>query len=70
MDGLDLEFAAGERVALPGRNGAGKSTSIALMPGPEEPTAGTTGRDGGTDPAAVRPAGRGTTAAAPDDRVR
>ncbi|NYV75952.1 ABC transporter ATP-binding protein [Streptomyces sp. UH6] len=47
VDGLDLEFAAGERVALLGRNGAGKSTSIALMLGLEEPTAGTVELFGG-----------------------
>ncbi|MFE5208535.1 ABC transporter ATP-binding protein [Streptomyces sp. NPDC056600] len=47
VDGLDLEFRAGERVALLGRNGAGKSTSIALMLGLDEPTAGTVELFGG-----------------------
>jgi ABC-2 type transport system ATP-binding protein len=47
VDGLDLELTAGERVALLGRNGAGKSTSIALMLGLDEPTAGTVELFGG-----------------------
>lgn len=38
--GLDLTIGRGERVALLGRNGAGKSTSIGLLLGLDEPTAG------------------------------
>ncbi|MFI5661626.1 ATP-binding cassette domain-containing protein [Streptomyces sp. NPDC051684] len=38
--GLDLEIAAGETVALLGRNGAGKSTAIALLLGLDEPDEG------------------------------
>lgn len=40
VDGLDLEIAAGETVALLGRNGAGKSTTISLLLGLDEPTEG------------------------------
>ncbi|MET8471005.1 ABC transporter ATP-binding protein [Streptomyces sp. NPDC006422] len=40
VDGLDLDIAAGETVALLGRNGAGKSTSIALLLGLDEPDEG------------------------------
>lgn len=41
VDGIDLEIAPGETVALLGRNGAGKSTTIALLLGLSEPDAGT-----------------------------
>ena len=37
---LDLEIHAGERVALLGRNGAGKSTTVKLLCGILEPTSG------------------------------
>ncbi|MCX2971839.1 MULTISPECIES: ABC transporter ATP-binding protein [Streptomyces] len=40
VDGLDLTIGTGERVALLGRNGAGKSTSIGLLLGLDEPTSG------------------------------
>ncbi|WP_338696016.1 ABC transporter ATP-binding protein [Streptomyces sp. Q6] len=40
VDGLDLEIAPGETVALLGRNGAGKSTAIALLLGLDEPQEG------------------------------
>ncbi|MFT2015009.1 ABC transporter ATP-binding protein [Streptomyces sp. 796.1] len=39
--GLDLEIARGRTVALLGRNGAGKSTSLGILLGLLEPTAGT-----------------------------
>ncbi|WP_255951661.1 ABC transporter ATP-binding protein [Streptomyces odontomachi] len=41
VDGIDLEIARGETVALLGRNGAGKSTSVSLLLGLNEPDAGT-----------------------------
>jgi ABC-type polysaccharide/polyol phosphate transport system ATPase subunit len=40
LEGLDLTVEAGEGVVLIGRNGAGKSTSLRLMAGIYEPTAG------------------------------
>lgn len=40
VDGVDLTITRGETVALLGRNGAGKSTSIGLLLGLEEPDAG------------------------------
>ncbi|MEU6098897.1 ABC transporter ATP-binding protein [Streptomyces sp. NPDC047079] len=41
LDGIDLEIEPGETVALLGRNGAGKSTTIALLLGLAEPDEGT-----------------------------
>jgi ABC-2 type transport system ATP-binding protein len=41
VDGIDLGIAPGETVALLGRNGAGKSTAIALLLGLTEPDSGT-----------------------------
>ncbi|HVW18814.1 MAG TPA: ABC transporter ATP-binding protein, partial [Solirubrobacteraceae bacterium] len=40
LRGVDLAFAAGERVALMGRNGAGKSTLLRCAAGLDEPTRG------------------------------
>ena len=57
VDGLDLEIAAGETVALLGRNGAGKSTTLNMLLGLLPPDAGTVRLFGGTPETAVR-AGR------------
>jgi ABC-2 type transport system ATP-binding protein len=54
LNGVDLEIARGETVALLGRNGAGKSTSIALMLGLDDPDAGTVELFGGSAHDAVR----------------
>lgn len=40
LDGIDLEIAAGSRVAITGRNGSGKSTLARLWNGLLRPTAG------------------------------
>lgn len=55
--GLDLEIARGETLALLGRNGAGKSTTIALLLGLDRPDAGAVEVFGGAPQEAVR-AGR------------
>ncbi|GAX49781.1 ABC transporter ATP-binding protein [Streptomyces olivochromogenes] len=57
VDGVDLEIGRGETVALLGRNGAGKSTTISLLLGLDEPDEGTVALFGGPPSAAVR-AGR------------
>lgn len=54
VDGIDLEIRRGETVALLGRNGAGKSTSIGLLLGLQEPDAGRVRLFGGAPEAAVR----------------
>lgn len=41
LQGVDLEISQGETVALLGRNGAGKSTTISLLLGLNEPDEGT-----------------------------
>jgi energy-coupling factor transport system ATP-binding protein len=46
LRGLDLTLRPGERVALMGRNGAGKSTMLRLAKGLAEPTRGTLRRAG------------------------
>ena len=46
LRGVDLAFAAGERVALMGRNGAGKSTLLRVAAGLAEPTRGKLHRAG------------------------
>ncbi|MEU6675710.1 ABC transporter ATP-binding protein [Streptomyces sp. NPDC046925] len=40
VDGVDLEIGRGETVALLGRNGAGKSTTISLLLGLDDPDTG------------------------------
>ncbi|MCZ4513907.1 ABC transporter ATP-binding protein [Streptomyces sp. ActVer] len=57
VDGVDLEIARGETVALLGRNGAGKSSTISLLLGLNEPDEGVVRLFGGTPEEAVR-AGR------------
>ncbi len=57
MAGLDLAIEPGETVALLGRNGAGKSTAIALLLGLTAPDAGTVRLFGAAPEHAVR-AGR------------
>jgi ATP-binding cassette subfamily B protein len=46
LDGVDLRIAAGERVALAGGTGAGKSTMLSLVPRFYDPTAGAVLVDG------------------------
>lgn len=57
VDGIDLDVRRGETVALLGRNGAGKSSAIALLLGLNEPDAGRVRLFGNTPGRAVR-AGR------------
>jgi ABC-2 type transport system ATP-binding protein len=57
LQGLDFTLAAGETVALLGRNGAGKSTTISLLLGLDRPDAGEVRLFGGAPREAVR-AGR------------
>ncbi|MFF3512909.1 ATP-binding cassette domain-containing protein [Streptomyces sp. NPDC002573] len=57
VDGVDLEIGTGETVALLGRNGAGKSTTISLLLGLNEPDSGTVELFGTSPERAVR-AGR------------
>jgi ABC-2 type transport system ATP-binding protein len=55
--GFDLSVAAGASVALVGRNGAGKSTTMRVLSGVLPPTSGRVvvgGIDAGLDPAGVR----------------
>jgi ATPase subunit of ABC transporter with duplicated ATPase domains len=40
LDGVHLELRPGERLALIGRNGAGKTTVLRLLAGTEEPDGG------------------------------
>ncbi|MFD3311703.1 ABC transporter ATP-binding protein [Streptomyces sp. NPDC058694] len=57
VDGVDLEIARGETVALLGRNGAGKSSTISLLLGLNEPDEGVVRLFGAAPEEAVR-AGR------------
>ncbi|MFF5092591.1 ABC transporter ATP-binding protein [Streptomyces niveus] len=52
--GVDLDIARGETIALLGRNGAGKSTTINLLLGLDEPDSGRVRLFGGTPERAVR----------------
>ncbi|HEY9439230.1 MAG TPA: ABC transporter ATP-binding protein [Streptomyces sp.] len=54
VDGIDLTIGRGETVALLGRNGAGKSTTISLLLGLNEPDAGTVELLGRSPDRAVR----------------
>ena len=59
VDGFDLSVAAGASVALVGRNGAGKSTTMRVLAGVLPPTAGAVrvaGIDAARDAAGVRAA--------------
>ncbi|MFB7913140.1 ABC transporter ATP-binding protein [Streptomyces sp. NPDC056061] len=53
-DGIDLSVGRGETVALLGRNGAGKSTTIGLLLGLDEPDSGSVRVLGRTPEQAVR----------------
>jgi ABC-2 type transport system ATP-binding protein len=57
VDGFDLSVGAGTSVALVGRNGAGKSTTMRVLAGVLPPTGGSVtvaGVDAARDPAGVR----------------
>lgn len=59
VGGFDLSVAAGASVALVGRNGAGKSTTMRVLAGVLPPSAGrveVTGIDAADDPSGVRAA--------------
>jgi ABC-2 type transport system ATP-binding protein len=59
VGGFDLSVGAGRSVALVGRNGAGKSTTMRVLAGVLPPSAGqvqVAGHDAATDPAGVRSA--------------
>ncbi len=48
LDAIDLEIAAGQRLAIVGRSGAGKSTMLHILAGLIRPTAGRVEIDGET----------------------
>jgi sulfonate transport system ATP-binding protein len=49
LNGIDLDIAAGQFVAIVGRSGCGKSTLLRLLSGLDEPTGGTIEIDGATN---------------------
>lgn len=53
VDGIDLTVRRGETVALLGRNGAGKSTTVGLLLGLDEPDGGRVSLFGAAPPRAV-----------------
>lgn len=57
LQGLELEVAAGEAVAVIGRSGSGKTTLMNILAGVEQPTAGSV-RVAGTELADLPDAGR------------
>jgi len=65
VDGLDLRVPAGASVALVGRNGAGKSTTMRVLAGVVPPTAGVV-RVGGIDVAFDPPAAKARLGYCPD----
>jgi ABC-2 type transport system ATP-binding protein len=65
VDGLDLRVPAGASVALVGRNGAGKSTTMRVLAGVVPPTAGVV-RVGGIDVALDPPAAKARLGYCPD----
>jgi ABC-2 type transport system ATP-binding protein len=69
LDGLDLEVAAGECVALIGHNGSGKTTTVRLAAGQLQPTAGMVVVAGITLTSADVPEARARLAFAPDTPV-
>ncbi|WP_156037448.1 ATP-binding cassette domain-containing protein, partial [Glycomyces tenuis] len=61
VDGVDLVSRRGERIALMGRNGSGKSSLLWALQGTGKRSAGTVSIEGG-DPAALKPGRRRTLA--------
>lgn len=65
VDGFDLTLAAGASVALVGRNGAGKSTTLRVLAGVLPPTSGLV-RVGGVDVSADQTAAKARVGYCPD----
>ncbi|WP_161600485.1 ATP-binding cassette domain-containing protein [Mycolicibacterium hodleri] len=53
VDGVDLEIAAGEALAIVGESGSGKSTLLRIVAGLERPTSGSVALAGDGDPQMV-----------------